>query len=75
MVISPNPRRRPLFTRLDLTIERVTELVCDAAHSPAYAGPASGDDGDTLQAGLFRIRLADIDAPERCQTCWGPLAS
>lgn len=52
MVISPNPRRRPLFTRLDLTIERVTELVCDAAHSPAYAGPAFGDDGDTLQVGF-----------------------
>ena len=33
-------------------------------------GPARVVDGDTLQVGSIRIRLSDIDAPERRQTCW-----
>ena len=33
-------------------------------------GPARVIDGDTLQVGSIRIRLTDIDAPERRQTCW-----
>ena len=37
------------------------------------AGPLTGEsrtvDGDTLQVGGHRIRLAGIDAPERLQTC------
>lgn len=32
-------------------------------------GPARIVDGDTLALGSTRIRLADIDAPERSQTC------
>lgn len=71
-------KRRPRFTRLSLW------LVATAAMAVAVylAGPAEPPpdnlpligtarvvDGDTLALGSTRIRLADIDAPERGQTC------
>ncbi len=34
-------------------------------------GPARVVDGDNLHVGGVKIRLADIDALERRQTCWG----
>jgi len=43
------------------------------AAAPALAditGPARVVDGDTLHVRSIRIRLVDIDAPERRQTCW-----
>ncbi len=33
-------------------------------------GPARVVDGDTLRVRGVKVRLADIDAPERRQTCW-----
>ncbi len=41
--------------------------------APALAeitGPARIIDGDTLHVRSIRIRLSDIDAPERRQKCW-----
>jgi endonuclease YncB( thermonuclease family) len=41
--------------------------------TPALAditGPARVVDGDPLRVGDTKIRLVDIDAPERRQTCW-----
>ncbi len=34
-------------------------------------GPSRVVDGDTLHVRGVKIRLSDIDAPERRQTCWG----
>ena len=45
-------------------------LFVTATASADITGPARVVDGDTLQVGSFRIRLSDIDAPERRQTCW-----
>ena len=45
-------------------------LIVSASTLADIIGPARVVDGDTLQVGSIRIRLSDIDAPERRQTCW-----
>mgnify|MGYP001286605696 FL=1 len=67
-------RRPPLLVWLAATA--ATALVvylAGPAEPPAEGAPLAGRarvvDGDTLALGSTRIRLADIDAPERSQTC------
>ena len=45
-------------------------LLVSAPTSADITGPVRVVDGDTLRVLSHKIRLADIDAPERRQTCW-----
>ncbi len=73
-----NTRRRPRFPRLPLWLGATAALalavyLAGPADPPEQNLPLVGKarvvDGDTLALGSIRIRLADIDAPERGQTC------
>jgi endonuclease YncB( thermonuclease family) len=58
-----------------LPIAMILTLTCSAAHADTIAGRASIIDGDTLEIHGERIRLLDIDAPERGQLCFKKLQS
>lgn len=72
-------RRPPLLGWLAATaIVALVVFLVGPADPPPADQPLSGRvrvvDGDTLALGSTRIRLADIDAPERTQTCGEPAA-
>ena len=46
---------------------------CASAALADITGPARVVDGDTLRVRDRKIRLSDIDAPERRQTCLGTM--
>lgn len=48
----------------------VALLIVTAPALADISGPARVVDGDTLHVLGVKIRLTDIDAPERRQTCW-----
>jgi endonuclease YncB( thermonuclease family) len=49
-----------------------THGLANRGHNDDISGAARVIDGDTLQVGTHRIRLAGIDAPEHDQTCRFP---
>jgi endonuclease YncB( thermonuclease family) len=70
------PRRRwpplPLWLLATAAVATIVYLAGPAdppAPDRMLVGKARVVDGDTLALGSTRIRLADIDAPERSQTC------
>lgn len=70
-------RRPPLLIWLAATaVVALVVYLAGPADPPAADAPLVGRarivDGDTLALGRTRIRLADIDAPERGQTCGEP---
>jgi endonuclease YncB( thermonuclease family) len=47
----------------------------DQSNEPSVPGPYRALDGDTLSAGVERLRLQGLDAPEYNQTCNAPRGS
>lgn len=55
-----------------LIVTQLLALAPTATARDTVTGTAHVVDGDTLDLGEVRIRLADIDAPELAQNCEGP---
>jgi endonuclease YncB( thermonuclease family) len=65
-----NPRLRPMAeVPVRLVVLCILALVSSSAHAETIAGRASVIDADTLQINGERIRILDIDAPEKDQFC------
>jgi endonuclease YncB( thermonuclease family) len=63
---------QPSFCLLMLLVAVLLGVPEPAHAASTIKGRAHVIDGDTLDVGGHRIRLADIDAPELAQTCKGP---